>query len=298
MTKPLISVLMPVWNGEDFIKPAVSSLLRQSHREVELIIVDDCSTDRTFSILSEFKDSRIRLFRLKENAGSAAALSFGLGQVSGDWIARQDADDLSHPLRLSLQLGAAKTLGERHVIGTAAVLIGEARGLVSKRVTHGQLYSQLFFQSPFIHSSVFAHRETFTAHPYDPRFIHVEDYDFIERAVLGGLRLFNLPAPLVKYRVHKEMKSKDGGKSGMIERRILRERVLSHLQISPSAQQAEIHFALAARNAKNLDGKVGPGEVQDWARLLVSRNDDLRIVPRRAFRRTISQRAKILSSLL
>src|ERR1700690_1943654 len=100
--KPCISVVMPVWNGETFLREAIDSILSQTFADFELIIVDDGSTDGTAKILASYPDARLRVFRL-DHAGIVVALNFGAAQARGTWIARQDADDISWPGRLEAQ---------------------------------------------------------------------------------------------------------------------------------------------------------------------------------------------------
>lgn len=100
---PEISVLMSVYNGEEYIKETIESILNQSFRDFEFIIIDDRSTDNTVSVIQGFSDPRIRLFELGENRGVAKALNFGLQHIQGKYIAKVDADDLYSSERLFLQ---------------------------------------------------------------------------------------------------------------------------------------------------------------------------------------------------
>jgi len=100
---PLVSVLLPVFNGESLIRGAIDSILAQTFRDFELIVVDDGSTDGTAAVLSEYRDPRVILLRHERNRGLIAALNTGLAVARGDYVARHDADDLSVPERLQLQ---------------------------------------------------------------------------------------------------------------------------------------------------------------------------------------------------
>ena len=99
---PLISVLMPVWNGEEYLRESIDSILGQTFSNFEFIVIDDGSTDSTPEILRSYQDPRLRIFRL-EHAGIVSALNFGVDQAQTGWIARQDADDVSDPRRLEFQ---------------------------------------------------------------------------------------------------------------------------------------------------------------------------------------------------
>ena len=111
---PRISILMPVWNAERFLAQAVESILSQTVEDFELLAVDGGSTDGTLDILSKCKDSRLRI--LKAPPGIVAALNLGIEQARGEWVARQDADDISHRRRLEMQLEATKLYARSGVL--------------------------------------------------------------------------------------------------------------------------------------------------------------------------------------
>jgi len=100
----LISIIMPVYNGQRFVDEAISSIIEQEYKQIELIIIDDGSTDSTNDILTKWavKDKRIKIYH-QNNSGIISALNKGIEQATGDYIARMDADDISHPDRLKIQ---------------------------------------------------------------------------------------------------------------------------------------------------------------------------------------------------
>lgn len=100
---PEISVLMSVYNGKEFIRESVESILNQTYSDFEFIIVDDGSTDNTVEIIKSYNDSRIKLYVLEENVGVGAALQYGLTKVSEKYLAKADADDIYLPTRFEKQ---------------------------------------------------------------------------------------------------------------------------------------------------------------------------------------------------
>ena len=106
--KNLISVLLCTKNNENSIERAVESILMQNYQNIELLILDDFSNDRTFELISKFKDSRIRIFQNSENLGLTKSLNILIKKSSGEFIARQDGDDFSHIDRLDKQLSYLK----------------------------------------------------------------------------------------------------------------------------------------------------------------------------------------------
>lgn len=112
-SEPLVSVVMPAWNAEATIAKALQSVAAQTYRNLEVIIVDDGSTDATLALVTEFSavDPRVRLVS-RSNGGPGAARNTGIGEARGEWIALIDADDLWHPTKLEKQISAALAAAE------------------------------------------------------------------------------------------------------------------------------------------------------------------------------------------
>src|SRR6202041_1354445 len=124
-TTPAISVLMPTYNGERFLRPAIESILNQTFPNFELIVIDDGSTDNTPHILSEFNDTRLTVLTNPKNSGIAAATNRALSAARAEYIALQDHDDISLPHRLQTQLDFLNTHPEIALVGSAATLIDQ-----------------------------------------------------------------------------------------------------------------------------------------------------------------------------
>ena len=100
---PIITVLMPVYNAGQFLREAIDSILIQTFTDFEFLIIDDCSTDDSVSIIKSYSDARIRFYQNEENRGISATLNRGIQLANAAWIARMDGDDISHPERLQRQ---------------------------------------------------------------------------------------------------------------------------------------------------------------------------------------------------
>lgn len=100
----MISVIIPTYNREKVIKKSIQSILNQTYKDIEIIIVDDNSTDNTADIIKEFDNSKIRYYRLKENRGACFARNYGIERANGEYIAFQDSDDEWHGSKLEKQL--------------------------------------------------------------------------------------------------------------------------------------------------------------------------------------------------
>jgi glycosyltransferase involved in cell wall biosynthesis len=114
MPSPLISVVMPVYNAENYLRKSVDSVLRQSYRQLELVIVDDCSHDRSWQLIGEYAaDRRVTAIRQERNGGVAVARNTGLAAARGSYVAFLDSDDWWHPRKLELQLAQMLETGAR-----------------------------------------------------------------------------------------------------------------------------------------------------------------------------------------
>lgn len=129
---PLVSVIMPVRNAEAYLAEAVLSILEQSWQNLELIIVDDGSTDNSLDVIRGFSDPRIRLLKNGRHPGISAATNTGIADSRGDYIALMDADDISLPERLEAQLTFLENNGDISVLGTASQVI-DREGRVTGR---------------------------------------------------------------------------------------------------------------------------------------------------------------------
>jgi hypothetical protein len=196
---------MPVRDGEAYLAQAVESVLGQTLDDLELIVVDDGSTDSSLEILERFAaaDPRIRVVSDATSSGISAALNRGWREASGPYIARLDADDVALPDRLERQ---ARFLDENPavaVVGSAAIMIdpnGRELGIAWTPTDARTIHSTLQRRNCLIHPSVLIRRTALNeAGGY--RFDHVEDYDLWLR-IAERHELANLPEPMILYRVH------------------------------------------------------------------------------------------------
>jgi glycosyltransferase involved in cell wall biosynthesis len=201
--KPLVSVLIPVYNAAEFVKDAVESILAQSYSDFEVIIVNDGSTDSSLEILESIKDNRIKIIS-QPNAGIAAALNNGIEHTSGKYIARQDADDISLPGRLEKQVEFLEKNAGYGLLGGWAKIIdkeGKATGRFLKHdTTNAKLHYDLLWNSPFVHPSVMFRKECINKVGgfYTGKELF-EDYDMWS-SIAKYYKLANLPEVLLNYR--------------------------------------------------------------------------------------------------
>jgi glycosyltransferase involved in cell wall biosynthesis len=208
MPSPLISVIIPVYNAARYVRPAVGSMLAQTLRDIEVIAVDDGSTDNSKFILESMAatDSRLRVIT-RPNTGIVGALNDALAVSRAALIARMDADDLAAPDRLEKQLHYLDAHPECIALGTHAWLMdadGETVDLFAPPIDHDGIVDQLLVGNgaALLHPAVVFRRPPLdAAHGYAQEFCRAEDLDLFFRLIPHG-KFANLPEPLMRYRLH------------------------------------------------------------------------------------------------
>ncbi len=205
---PLVSVVVSVYNGAQFIAEAIQSILDQSFRDFELIVVDDASIDNSQKVIASFSDPRIRLLINEQNLGLARSLNKGIAAANGKYIARQDADDVSVPNRLQIQIEYLESHSDTVIVGSSVKTIneyGKVDGLWPAYLCDVDIKWRLLFGTSFVHSSVVMRRSALDRvglYSIEPQFCYVEDYELWSRICASG-QCANISSPLLNYRVNQ-----------------------------------------------------------------------------------------------
>lgn len=196
---------MSVYNGEKYLAESIESILAQTYKDFECIIINNGSTDSSLSIMQEYaeKDSRIKLAS-EERKGLVYALNTGLQLAQGSYIARMDADDIAYADRFEKQLKCME--GQDIVLcGTWANIIdegGKITGSIDYLPRTSRIRTFALLHNPFIHPSVMIRKDILQkVGGYHPFFKHIEDYELWTRIVFK-YKTDNLQEPLLRYRVH------------------------------------------------------------------------------------------------
>lgn len=200
---PLVSVVMPVYNGALYVGEAVESILNQSYSNFEFLIFNDGSTDQTCTILASFSDPRIKIFNFENNQGYVDHLNQGILLAKGKYIARMDADDISLPTRLEEQVKFFEENPDYGVLGTSAKSLGKSTAMIIRPREHQEILTHLLFYTTIIHPSVMYRAALLRKHQiyYSKKHELTEDYEiFLKLSKLT--KLANLPGILMRYRIH------------------------------------------------------------------------------------------------
>lgn len=202
---PKVSVLLPVHNGADYVESAVRSVMEQTLRDLEILIVDDASTDGTAKIIARLaaEDPRIRVESLRENHRLPRALNHGLDLCRGEYVARMDADDLCEPRRLEVQTAYLDAHPEVTLIGCSVIRIdGDGKPFQTSVRAQDPFATRWMcrFVMPFRHPTFLFRRAEMDLR-YDPDCTVSEDYDLLAR-LTATHKVACLPDVLLRYREH------------------------------------------------------------------------------------------------
>ena len=211
--KPKLSVILPVYNGQQYLTEAIESVLSQSFTDFELIIINDGSTDGSGEIIKALSDARIRYFE-QSNKGLAATLNRGISLAKGEYVARQDQDDVCLPSRFEKQAAFLDANLDVGMVGTAAeIWAGNERTdrFLKHPVDDASLTFGLLFDNHFVHSSVTIRRAVFARVGGYAEGLRQppEDYELWSR-VMREYKLANLPDVLMVYREVEGSMSRTG----------------------------------------------------------------------------------------
>lgn len=223
MKNDIISILMPVYNVENYIDEAIESILNQTYQNFELIVVDDCSTDNTYEHVEKYSrnNSKVKLFKNNENMKICKTLNRALSEAKGDYIARMDGDDISTPNRLEVLMGYLKKHKDISLVGSYLIGIDEKSEqfnhkkypLSNKYIQMSNKYISSVPHFWLTYKSVYEALEGYRNIPY------AEDYDFLLRGQLLGFKYANVDEYLYLYRLRQ---GNTVSANGLIQRKTVR----------------------------------------------------------------------------
>ena len=204
---PDISIIMSVYNGEAYIKEAVESVINQTFKNWELIIINDCSTDSTGEILAELEkaDNRVKVYPNEVNRRLPASLNRAVSLCWGKYIARMDADDICLPDRLEKQF---KFMEENPDVDMSSCRFMTVKngvymsGGAGGRTDCGAIKAMLLVANPILHPGIIAKAEVMKEFRYDTKLTCTEDLELWTRMIMGGKNIRILPECLMIYRLH------------------------------------------------------------------------------------------------
>jgi glycosyltransferase involved in cell wall biosynthesis len=290
-TPPLVSVAVPVHNGERFLGACIDSVLAQRFQDWELLLVDDASSDASAAIARRYPDPRIRFEPQSQRGGQTATRNLATSLARGRYLAVLDQDDVCLPDRLAKQVAFLERHPEVAAVGASKIKI-DAGGRRLRRdrkplLSPDELASQLVFKMCFVHPTLLFRREVLETSPHDEHFVTANDYELMVRLARRE-KLWNLPDILLGYRSHEANLSKTAAGRALEEERQIVGAQLAALGLDFTPLDLERHLALSQKSA------AVDADFLDWAdawlRRLCEANDATGHNDRAALRRVASQR--------
>lgn len=289
---PIISVVMSVYNGEKYLTEAIESILNQTFRRFEFIIIDDASSDDTVSIIKKFqeKDGRIVFLRNDKNLKLPRSLNKGLSVAKGQFIARMDADDVSLPTRFENQLALMLNSPEIDICGSWLEVYEDPFCRYLQPEGDAQIKSKMFFETSVAHPTVFFKRDLFfKSGGYDPLATDAEDFDFWERLAHDYKAVFsNIQKILLRYRIHPGVARTDYRMQQASTTECVLFRQVKRLGLEPTSYEKGLHRSLADKRGVGSNSELK--ECAIWLDKLLVANEKSCLFDTSAFRKELDYR--------
>ncbi|MFK3960822.1 glycosyltransferase family 2 protein [Pseudalkalibacillus hwajinpoensis] len=285
--KPKVSIIMSNYNTkETFLREAIESILNQTFKDYEFIIIDDNSNNNSLKVIESYKDERIIVIKNQKNIGLASSLNKGLEKARGIYIARMDSDDVSLLTRLEKQVFYLDQYKNIDVLGTKSRIFGMQKGIREIYPCHPNIIStELLFTVGITHPSVMIRKEFLEQNNlrYNEKFKKAQDYELWSRCVIYGM-FYEYPEVLLKYRTSNTQATITNSDEQNNFANIVRVRLLNRLDIHPSEYEVHLHF-LVSRGG--VDKEVELVELMDWCQQLIDANNTLIKYDKDIFNKTI-----------
>ncbi len=269
---PLVTVLMPVFNAEKYLSDAVKSILSQTVRDFEFLIINDGSTDASVKIIESFKDSRIRLIHNEINSGLIETLNKGINLACGKYIARMDADDFSHPERLAKQV---QFLEQNAEVGLCATKVREMGKTDNYWFASKHIPVLLLFNATICHPSVMFNNKKLKSNlVYPNEFIHAEDYALWIH-IIKQSKIEMLDEILLDYRVSLGQVTNKYADEQKVSATAIRKKYLKQMCFTFTQEQLRIHN-LVGSNEKIISSS-DLGAIEIWFQELLKQNGYLKV---------------------
>jgi glycosyltransferase involved in cell wall biosynthesis len=203
MSTPLVSVILPIYKGELFIKEAIDSIINQTYQNIELLLINDKSPDDSLNIIEGFEDNRIRIINNDKNLGLIGALNIGFIESKGKYIARMDQDDISLPNRIEKQVDFMETHKDITVVGTLYQTFGIRSELIRLPLDDENIKLHSYFNSPVCHPTAMFRNSDILNYglKYNSNYKDIEDWKLWTDIQNLNLKIANLDTVHLNYRL-------------------------------------------------------------------------------------------------
>jgi glycosyltransferase involved in cell wall biosynthesis len=285
---PLVSVIMPVYNCVHFVGDAIDSIISQTFNNFELIIIDDCSTDGTFGVISSYVHPQIKIIKKVANTGLVTSLNLGIEKAAGEFIARMDGDDVCHPDRLRQQVNLLTADSEIVLCGTWYQLLNTNQ-IVKHPLSHEEIKLALLDYCALGHPTVMFRKQFILQNnlKYNVNSAAAEDYDLWTKIISLG-KVANIPQTLLFYRTHPNQVSRTRQYDQETNSELCRIRMLCY----PITQPSELDWAISRIIIRNESPQSLKKlkEILLWLDHLIDLNDLVSFYKEELFRQYVTKK--------
>ncbi len=236
---------MPVHNAGEFLVESIESILNQTYKKFELIIVDDASTDDSLKIINKYKKNypkRIKVIKLKRtlNRSGDPATNMAIRKALGKYIAKMDADDIADPKRLEKQVEFLEKNKRIFLVGSQAYVIDKEGKTIGKKttpLTHNEIYNNFFLYCYICHPSIMFRNQKKESDFYQLKFLYFNEYYTFFKLMNQGKKFANLPEYLLYYRIHGRNNSFQHIKTKFLSTLAIKKEFVFKFGYEPSLQQ-------------------------------------------------------------
>jgi glycosyltransferase involved in cell wall biosynthesis len=272
-SSPKISVLLPVFNAEKFLKESIESILNQTFKDFELIVINDGSIDNSENIIQSYTDSRIRYIRNETNLGLIKTLNIGIELSEGKYIARMDADDICSLNRFEKQYNFLEQNTDVVLCGSWVKRIdefGNVKGKIRRIDTNELIRANMLFTTPFIHPTVMIRKEVLAGNLYNTEAKHCEDLElWVRLSQISEYQFYNLPNYLLFYRIHSSNVSVLNVNFQTEKRKQLLLPYIEKLVGNVTEEELNVHFSSFSINPLS---KIEIEKLKKWISVLSEKN--------------------------
>lgn len=264
-----VTILMPTYNVAPYVKEAIASVLRQTYRDFELLVIDDCSTDNTVSLVHSIDDPRIRIVQNEKNLGLAENLNRGLSHITTEYVARMDGDDIAEPFWLEREVTILDSHPEIGICGGGFERFGTVKSLVRFPERHEDCMANMLFECSVIVPTFRMSLYRDQGLRYSTYAFPAEDYRFWAEG-LRVTRIYNIQETLFHYRMHPTQictaRREDQQKKVAATRRYMLE------WLNPDFTEEEMQYYTGQFMAPQISSPQDYTERKSFSRKLVDKN--------------------------
>jgi glycosyltransferase involved in cell wall biosynthesis len=292
----MVTVLMPVYNADEFLREAIDSILNQTYDEFEFLIINDGSTDSSVNIIESYRDDRIKLVHNTENKGLIKSLNKGIEMAQGKYIVRMDADDIAETNRIETQVNFMENNYDVALAGSNVVIFLSDKPMIKKLTDFPTKYSEirckLLFECPIMHPAVIMRKNVLLENNYRYNDEHKDTEDYgLWMEIAMDHKIVNISKKLLRYRIVSNSMTNKALKRMNDRIRVMKKIYvlgLDYLGVEYSEDELDIHAEIALSSTLK-HFKYTKKSIEKWLCKLIATNNSIGKYKSEIFNKEIAQ---------